>query len=275
MAFDINNLSAFDNGIEKIFCKHSPGKPQVGNAMPGIHQHREILFVLKGKCDFPLNRKLMPVKPGQVVLIDSWEAHCAKYSPADRNLLFLWFFLFNSRMIALVHEVNEIGKLSYATDVIELPFDLSMTVIRRWNELKQLTPDDIVANVERFMKVPLSMLLDEFRLHLYKEELQKGGHEDSHGFVTSIQRIIEAQNGRNCSLEQLEKYTGFNRFYISHAFKKANGMTIGEYIGRIRSNFFESARKQGLSHKQIAFELGFSNSSSLSTWFRRYHQKKN
>ena len=75
-------------------------------------------------------------------------------------------------------------------------------------------------------------------------------------------------------VERLEKFTGFNRFYISHAFREMNGITIRDYIDKIRMNFFESALKRGLNYKQIAFELGFSNSSSLLTWFRRYSRKK-
>lgn len=274
IAFNPEKLSAFDNGIAKIYCKYSPGKMQTENALPGIHQHREILFILQGESVFPLNRKLMSVKPGSAVLIDSWVAHCARYSPSDRNLFCLWFFLFPSRLVAYVHQVDGVGNVIYVTDVIELPFDLSMTVNRRWDDLDQLPPEEIPENVERFMKEPLTMLLDEFRLHLWKKEQPAEGNEDNLSFVKSIQRIIEAKNGCGCSLEQLEKFTGFNRFYISHTFRTINGITIRDYIDKIRMNFFESALKRGLSHKQIAFELGFSNSSSLSTWFRRYSRKK-
>jgi len=274
IAFNPEKLSAFDDGIVKIYCKHSPGKIQTENALPGIHQHREILFVLQGEIVFPLNHKLMSVEPGNAVLIDSWVPHCARYSPSDRNLLCLWFFLFQSRLIAYVHQVDGVGNVTYATDVIELPFDLSMSVNRRWDDLNQLPSDEIPANVDRFMKEPLTLLLDEFRLHLWKKEQPAEGRDDNLSFVKSIQRIIEAKNGCDCSLEQLEKFTGFNRFYISHTFRKMNGLTIRDYIDKVRMNFFESALKRGLSRKQIAFELGFSNSSSLSTWFRRYSQKQ-
>ncbi|MBQ6599826.1 MAG: cupin domain-containing protein, partial [Lentisphaeria bacterium] len=76
MAFPGNELlAAFDGGIKTIICKHSPGKPQPENRSPGIHQHREILFVLKGQSEFPLNHKLFTVKAGDVVLVDRWIAH--------------------------------------------------------------------------------------------------------------------------------------------------------------------------------------------------------
>ena len=273
ITFEPNKLWAFENGIEKIHCKHSPGKKHAVNALPGIHQHREILFVLQGKSEFPLNHKLIPVKPGHAVLIDSWIDHCANYSPSDRNLLFLWIFLFSSRPVAMVHQVDGVGNVIHITDSILLPFDLSMTINRRWDDLNRLPPDEAAANVDRFMKSPLTLLLDEFRLHFWKKELHEEKLEDNLSLVNSIQQIIEAKNGRDCSLEQLEKITGFNRFYIAHTFKNVNGLTIGDHINKIRMNFYESALKQGLSRKQIAFELGFSNSSSLSTWFRKYSHK--
>ena len=274
IAFNPEILAAFDQGIKKIYCKHSPGKVQTETASPGIHQHREILFVLQGESEFPLNHKLMPVKPGQVVLIDRWDAHCARYVPSDRNLLFLWFFLFPSGLVAWVQHVDGIGNLSHVMKSIDLPFDLAMTVNRRWDELNQLPPDEILGKVDLFMKNLLSTLLDEIRMYLYKKDQYQQGRDGNLKFINSIQRIIEVNNGRDCSLDQLVKITGFSKFYISHTFKKVNGITIGAYIDKIRINFFESARKQGLSHKQIAFELGFSNSSALSTWHRRYCQKK-
>ena len=55
-------FSAFDRGIRRIICKHSAGKPQTDDVPPGIHQHREILFILRGKSEFPLNRKIFKVK---------------------------------------------------------------------------------------------------------------------------------------------------------------------------------------------------------------------
>ena len=130
-----------------------------------------------------------------------------------------------------------------------------------------------MTNLESFLKQPLTMLLDEFRFYLRMNDSKDVKKPTNNEIVASIQQIIEAKKGRDCSLAQLEKFTGFSRFYISHLFKNAYGISIGDYINRVRMIFFESAKKQGLSHKQIAFELGFSSNSALLMWYRKNKEK--
>jgi len=266
-------LSAFSRGIRRIICRHSPGTPETENEHSRIHQHREILFVLRGESNFPLNHKLFDVKAGDVILIDRWIPHRFGYLPSEKNMLYLWFYLFPTHLNFLLHQIDQDGNVSYVIKWVELASDLKLVLDRRWDEFDKLSPQKALANLDRFLNFPLNMLLDEFRLYLHLNELKEEKSLANNDIVNSIQRIIEAKNGRDCSLAQLEKLTGFNRFYISHLFKAAYGISIGEYINRVRIIFFESAKKRGVSHKQIAFELGFSSNSSLLMWYRKAKEK--
>ena len=267
-------FSAFKRGIRRIICKDSPGKPETGSEPPGIHRHREILFVLRGESEFPLNHKIFKIKAGDVILIDRWVSHRAWYPLADRNMLYLWFYLFPTHLNLLVHQIDRNGNVSYEVKWVELPVDLKLVIDRRWDEFDRLPPEKAAANLGLFLKQPLEMLLDEFRFHLETSSPSKG-QKPSNGndIVDSIRHIIEAKTGRDCSLVQLEKITGFSRFYISHLFKKTCGISIGEYINRVRLIFYESAKKRGFSQKQIAFDLGFSTSSALLMWYRKQKGK--
>lgn len=267
-------FSAFKGGIGRIICKHSDGIPQTGNSPPGIHQHREILFMLQGETQFPLNRKMFKIKAGDVVLIDRWISHRFGYLSEDRDMLCLWFYLFPTHLNLLLHRIDHEGNVSSVIKWVELASDLKLLIDRHWDEFNKLPPQTALKNLDCFFKIPLAMLLDEFRFHLRLKHLKEEKSQDDNDIVNAIQRIIEANNGRDCSLAQLEKLTGFNRFYISHLFKKAYGISIGEYINRVRMVFFESAKKQGFSHKQIAFELGFSSNSALLMWYRKTRGKK-
>ncbi|MBQ6471685.1 MAG: AraC family transcriptional regulator [Victivallales bacterium] len=262
-------FSAFRRGIRRIVCEHSNGSPKTKNAPPGIHQHREILFVLRGESEFPLNHKIFKIKAGDVILINRWISHRVGYPPSDRNMVYLWFYLFPTHLNLLVHQVDQDGNVSYAIKWVELATDLKLVVERRWDELDKLSPENALANLDCFMRQPLTMLLDELRFYLRTSALKEEKTLTGNAIVNSIQQIIEAKIGRDCSLAQLEKFTGFSRFYISHLFKSAYGISIGEYINRVRLVFFESAKKQGFSHKQIASELGFSTSSALLMWYRK------
>ena len=273
MFFDEEWFSAFDGGIKRIICKHSKGKPQAGSIPPGIHQHREILFVLRGKSEFPLNHKTFKIKAGDVILVNHWVSHRFGYPASDRNMVYLWFYLFPTHLNLLVHQIDQNGKVSHAVKWVELATDIKLVIERHWDELDRLSPKDALANLDVFLGQPLAMLLDEFRFYLRTNALKEEKTLTHNAIVNSIQQIIEAKTGRDCSLEQLEKFTGFSRFYISHLFKDSVGITIGEYINRVRMVFFESARKRGFSHKQIASELGFSTSSALLMWYRKIKEK--
>ena len=188
-------------------------------------------------------------------------------------MLYLWIFLFPTHLNLLIHQIDQNGNKTDAVKWVELPTDLELVIDRRWDEFDKLAPEAALANLDSFLKEPLTLLLDEFRFYLQINDRKEGKKQTNNEIVTSIQQIIEAKKGRDCSLAQLEKFTGFNRFYISHLFKNAYGISIGDYINRVRLIFFESAKKQGFSHKQIAFELGFSSNSALLMWYRKAKEK--
>jgi AraC-like DNA-binding protein len=266
-------FSAFDKGIRRIICKYSAGKTLTEEVSPEIHQHREILFILRGESTFSLNNKLFKVKSGDVILIDRWISHRYGYPPADRNMLYLWFYLFPTHLNLRIHQFDQDGNKNEVVRWGHLPMDAKFVIDRRWDELDKLDPKAALANLESFLKQPLTMLLDEFRFYLQTNDSKDEKNPTNNELVASIQQIIEAKKGRDCSLAQLEKFTGFSRFYISHLFKNAYGISIGDYINRVRMIFFESAKKQGFSHKQIAFELGFSSNSALLMWYRKNKEK--
>lgn len=266
-------FSAFEHGIRRIICKYSEGKALTEEVSPEIHQHREILFILRGESEFPLNNRSFEVKPGDVILIDRWTPHRYGYSPSDRNMLYLWFYLFPTHLNLRIHQFDQDGNKNEVIRWGELPTDSKFAIDRRWDELDKLDPEAALENLEIFLKQPLTMLLDEFRFSHRMNDSKDEKKPTNNEIAASIQQIIEAKKGRDCSLAQLEKFTGFNRFYISHLFKNAYGISIGDYINRVRMIFFESAKKQGLSHKQIAFELGFSSNSALLMWYRKNKEK--
>ena len=269
-------FSAFKRGIRRIICKDSPGKPETdGKELQETHPHREILFVLRGESEFPLNHKVFKIKAGDVVLIDQWISHRGKYPASDRNMLYLWFFLFPTHLNLRIQQVNGTGSVNPVIRWVELPVDLKLIVDRRWDEFDKLLPEEALPNLDLFLRQPLEMLFDEFRFYLQRGSLREQKTFRNSDIVSSIKHLIEARIGRDCSLTQLEKKTGFSRFYISHLFKASCGMSIGGYINQVRLIFYETAKKRGFSYKQIASDLGFSTSSSLLMWYRKQKKHQN
>ena len=194
-------LSAFSRGIRRIICRHSEGPPEMEDERSRIHQHREILFVLRGESDFPLNHKLFDVRAGDVILIDRWIPHRFGYLPSEKNMLYLWFYLFPTHLNFLLHQIDQDGNVSYVIKWVELASDLKLVLDRRWDEFDKLPPQKALANLDRFLKLPLTMLLDEFRLYLHLNDLKEEKTQANNDIVLDGDRyrleIVEQKTGKS------------------------------------------------------------------------------
>ena len=106
--------------------------------------------------------------------------------------------------------------------------------------------------------------------HLFLSNGIEQGKNTVDNVVESLKRYIRMSNARDCSLDRLEKFSGYSRFYLSHRFRKHEGCTIGQYIDKVRLRYTEEALKRGLRQKEIAFELGFSSPSNFWIWLRKH-----
>ena len=269
---DFDAFAAFRNGIRTIWCRHSPGAELAGHSVaPGIHAHREILLVLRGNCGFPLNHRMISPQAGDAVMIDEWIAHCADYAADDHDLLHCWVNLRRDRLSMWFVQLDFRGAKTMGTPPFPLPGDLRMLLNRRWDAFSELPETEALPQLDRFIREPLAMLLDEIRYRFARQpDAAAADHLTGEKHIAAtIRRIIEAENGRGCSLAELEKKLGYNRFYLAHIFKRATGLTIGGYINQARLTFTAAAEQHGLRHKEIAFELGFSSPSAFGSWLRK------
>lgn len=270
----LDAFTVFDDGIRTIWCEHSPGTAPAQNIPPGIHLHREILFVLKGNYRFPLNHKVIAPQVGDVILIDRWIAHCANYSIQDRDMLHFWVNLSGARIYMWCIQLDLYGGRKYLMTGTPLAQDMQQLLNRRWDAFAELPAQEALSHLDFYMREPLAMLLDEIRFQLVRSKRQKAGISNELHPIAAIQRIIEAENGRDCSLQRLEQIVGFNRFYLAHMFKRNTGLSIGDYINKIRLSFTEAAENRGMNRKEIAYELGFSSTSTFGNWLRKVRKRR-
>ena len=90
-----------------------------------------------------------------------------------------------------------------------------------------------------------------------------------------MKQYIQAAHGAHCSLDEIEQYTGYNKFYFSHLFKVKTNLTIGEYINDVRLRYTAEAETYGIKQKDIASVIGFSSISAFYQWKKRYKNKIN
>ena len=86
--------------------------------------------------------------------------------------------------------------------------------------------------------------------------------------IDLVKDRIENSLGKNCSMALLAKYSGYSESRLMHIFKEQTGITIGQYIDKVRLRFLKRAKISSLKQKEIAFELGFKSHSAFSTWLK-------
>jgi AraC-like DNA-binding protein/ligand-binding sensor protein len=89
--------------------------------------------------------------------------------------------------------------------------------------------------------------------------------------VASAKQFVQDHAEEPISLEQVVQHVGVSRFYFCKLFKKATGMTLTEYVARVR---VEKAKtllvNPALRISEIVFAAGFGSIPRFNTVFRQY-----
>ena len=239
-----------------------------------MHKEIEFLFVMRGHSQFMLNHQLFPLGPGDMVIIDSWDPHALRYSPTDHDLLHLWLHLWKDDFIADFLQIHEHGEFTFFYPTMHLPYDISNLIRRRCKTAREHGSGMTEHSVNRYMRQPLNLVLDDLLVDI-ENKTPETAKDGKIKIADSVKQFINSTHGSHCSLSALEKYTGYNKFYLAHLFKKETGSSIGEYVNETRIKYTVEAELHGIRHSNIANEIGFSSHSVFCQWLKRHKNKIN
>ncbi len=224
------------------------------------HSQQEILLVVSGESTFVLGDQAQPAIPGSVFFINHWISHQLGYPAKVENFTHVWLHLHKGKLFAsILHWENTPAPL--CQEVIALPQDLYLLVTRRWeNSNANSDVPHWKINIQRGI---IRLLCEEFSLYFCQ---QVKTPRDKYDLVDKVQNYIALNCGRNSSLAALEKFSGYNRFYLTRLFKSKTGYTIGDYIDHIRRGVVNDARSKNIAYKEIAWQLGFSSAAAFGCW---------
>ncbi len=259
--------------ITEIFCdedksNHPEASTEISPVRIERHQEREILIPLDGAFTFFFGENTFHAERGMAFLIDSWGAHSSGYQITMEEQVQLWIHFHPKNIYATLLKIVAGDPLLSEWTSAELPFELLALISRRWNMLEnpQLSPE-LAKTIRRSI---VETVLDELEFLNNYQVNNSGAHLDP---VKFIKRYVESTHGCNCVIADFEKTTGYDRSYLARLFKTKTGITISDYINQVRFGFVTVASGQGLTQKEIAAQLGFSNLSSLSRWKKTYQDK--
>lgn len=262
----------FFNGVQRVVSRFSPPQsgPEYEKFRSSMHKEREICIVLAGHSKFMLNGSVYDAEPGTAFMIDSWVPHSFGYLPGDNDLYHMWVFRDKGRILGCIAHIEKSGQISSYEKHLPIRREAAELVYSRWDFLnRQANPDEALAR--DFLRVPLNVMIDEFRFR--RQHLRQNATRKKDDLLDMIKTHISRNQGRNCSLAELEKYSGFNRYYLAHQFREYNGCTIGQFINQVRIEYTASAMLHGLRQKEIANELGFSSPTHFWHWLRKNREQ--
>lgn len=233
------------------------------------HRAREILFVVAGESDYQLDDKFYHLQAGDAVFIEPWQKHGFFYRASDHDLKHIWFALLPQRMTATGLELDHFGQIGRKHFYGNLPGDSWQMLAGCWDRLR-LLPEELLALGKKQLQLGMEMILNEISITMLSEssDWHINKHQDVMEFTSDY---IDLHHGRNCSLVQLEKITGYTQYYLCRLFRKYYGKTIGDAINEARMRYVLE-QKAVLSSKDIADELGFAAVVSFWKW-RRSNRK--
>ncbi len=143
---------------------------------------------------------------------------------------------------------------------------------REWEaKLRKSYFDTPVVTADRFEAI--IQLLNVFTQYLadYAGRLAIASSDSEPAAVTSAKQFIQAHVDESITLAQVVAHVRVSRFYFCKLFKRATGMTLTEYVTRLR---LEKAKTllvdPSLRISEIVFAAGFGSIPQFNSVFKRF-----
>ncbi len=262
------------SGVKHIISQYSPvSRPEECRRFESSsHAFREFCFVVKGTCSYMINNSVYELTPGTAVFIDHWIPHAYGYLPEDHGLIHLWIHIYGLNpppcSLAQINSGQDILPLKN----LSLPLGYSDILTQR---LKQMEPiadkNDEIINT--FLTDPVNCMLNEIAFQIDHPNFSQTSRDRNAAIIQAVKNHIIMCNARDCSYQTLGRLSGLSKSYLAHCFRHYAGISIGEFVDRVRIEYTINAMKRGMKQKEIAYELGFSSPVNYWSWLRKNKHK--
>ena len=259
--------------INVFFIRH----PEQNTIPLHWHNHFEWLYITQGSFRVQVGAEFKDVSEGDIVFVNRKELHSAFPTTSQSQL---YAIVYNESFL-IDGELDRI-KRHYLLPLLNS--DLKIPFFFETNEyqLKDLQ-NALEKLIEAFFKKRIGheILVKAYLLEAIAHAFQIG----------EVSPVIDRQSNKNAVIEPILHYIS-NHFdqtitvnqaadicnlspnYFCHVFKKATGYTLKEYINRLRISEAERLLYSNqYSIQQIAYLVGFSNSTYFGRTFKKFKQK--
>ena len=256
---------------ENYFNKLNPYLVYTGaqSGIPGaqnvIHSHPflEILFVRSGTGSIRMNEVDIPLKQGDLVVMNAGVPH-QEYSN-ETDPLYFYFVAYDKISLPDLPEnrlfTENISPVMHTGDMADVFLPLFQTVLRELEEDKDFGYE-IAQTTARIIVMRLFRLLNR---DINAKELLRGNK-----VMQDALRYIDGHYTGDISLEELAAKCLVSKYYLSHLFTKSTGKSIGRYILDKRMYMAKYLLSStDLSVEQVSLDCGFSDSAYFCRLFKK------
>jgi len=272
------NMNTMDQNLPIIF--HKDTRLSIGkNDHFNCHWHEtiELLYFIKGEALIKCNSLEIPVKKGDLIVVNSNELHqgyCVSQS-VEYHCIIFDTSLFQSRYIDTC-ETKYINPISQNRILFKNKIENDKEVARYIHEfVKEYDAKEI--GYEMAVKATLYHLLvlllrNHVQLVLTSKEYDVRMKNLKR--FNSILEYIENNYNTKITIDQLCSMAHLSRFYFCRMFKSITNKSLGEYLNQLRINKAEALLKNGdVNITEAAMSCGFDDINYFSRLFKKYKKE--
>lgn len=250
-----------DPSLPSIFW-HLPLKAYVGPIHTGVNWHSniEVLHFVEGEGEVLYDSKLIQVKKGDIVVINSNVFH----EIITPDYLECYILIIDCNFC------NTVG--ISAEDIMFEEHIQSPSANAAFCETVK-----VFQNRENVPMPEIHYAVMGLLLHLYKNHLKSTDHTVEN--VSKVERIkeivtyIKMHFTEKLTLDDIAEDNNISKSYLVHEFKRFTGQTIIDYINTLRCINAQSLIRNGINVSSAALSSGFDNLSYFSRVYKKHISK--
>jgi len=225
----------------------------------GRHYHDDtnLVFTISGSLTQSMSSRTTLLTPSALMYVPAGEMHATNFGPGGASCFFVamnaeWVDKRFDNAKIDGSEPRIIGGASY----------LQSVVLKMYEEFRQ--PDELS-----------DVIMEGALLELFGRWFREGKltSREIPGWLRTVRNLLHDSFRESISLEDLSQTVGVHSSHIAREFHGAYGLTVGEYIRKLRVDFV-SAQLRNPNRKQIpltdlALQAGFSSHAHMSSVFKR------
>ncbi len=226
-----------------------------------IHENIELLYILEGSGAVVCGGRTEQVKPGDVVVVNSYTAH--QVCPKERMNVFC---------LIIDHSFCK----NHGIDTDKLQFTPLLREESLNCRLDELMEEYLARPEKPFREAAVKSRVLELLVYLCRRhstpKKEPAFYEDAaFEHIRSAIEYMKKNLGRKVTVDEVADYVGLSKYYFLRIFKRITGYTMINYISLIRCEYAKELLLSGeYTVKEVALRCGFEDFSYFTNVFKKY-----